>query len=187
MYRLSRIAALILWAIFCLSCTAAPVTPAYTRLTEGTLSDSGPLPVPEETPILTIRGLVGRTNVDSHIEMDRPMLEAVGLVEYTVEDPFTEEITTYEGVLMSDLLTLWGVDDSAKQLDVDALNDYQVNIPIEILRDFPTILALKVNGEVMDVATRGPSMLVLPYGEYEFERPLSDTYWVWQVRSMRVE
>lgn len=158
----------------------------YTIVTEGTLKPGDSIPVPESGAILTITGSVSNFNVDESIVMDIPTIESVGVVSYTVTDPFEETKVTYTGVLMSDLLKVWGVDDSATTLSVLALNDYQVEVPIKDVRDYPVIFAMKSDGEYMPISTRGPAMLVFPYDDFEFDKALYNDYWAWQIKSIDV-
>lgn len=146
-----------------------------------------PIPPPETEPLLTVMGKIGVTNVGDTLAMDRSTLEAVGLVEYMVKDPFEEVDHTYTGVLMRDLLELWQVPPDATLLQVIALNDYEIDVPIELMRNYPVIFALKEDGEYMTPDYRGPAMLVFPYDHYSFEESLTNSYWVWQIKSITVK
>lgn len=159
----------------------------YTRITEGTLNAGDEIPQPAEDVMLTITGQIGAPNEDESIVMDLPTIESLGIVEYSILDPFEEVETTYQGVLMRDLLDVWQVSDEASTLNMLALNDYRVEVPLDIVRDYPVIFALKQNGEYMKIDYRGPAMLVFPYAEYDFERPATDAYWIWQIKAIEVE
>jgi len=67
-----------------------------------------------------------------------------------------------------------------------ALNDYTVDVPIALIRDYPIIFAMQADGEYMPVSDKGPAMLVLPYDDFDFERPSSDAYWIWQIKSIDI-
>ena len=160
---------------------------AYTRITEGSLKPGDPIPLPAGEAILTVQGNIGAPNSGQEILMDLATIESVGLVEYTVDDPFQQRSVTYRGVLMRDLLDLWQVPAEATVLDTLALNDYQIDVPIEPLRDTPVILAVQADGQYMPISEFGPMMFVFPYHQYEFERPLTESYWVWQIQSINVK
>ena len=160
--------------------------PVYTTVSEGTLIPGNPIPTPAEATILTVTGNIRTVNETEQIIMDIPTIESVGQVEYTVLDPFKDEEITYTGVLMSDLLDLWQIGEEATTLRMTALNDYMVEVPISLIRDFPVIFAMQANGEYMPIADKGPAMLVLPYHRFESERPSSDAYWIWQIKSIDV-
>ena len=158
----------------------------YTRITESTfvLSTANDIPLPQNEVILTVTGKINTHNKGNSLVMDLETIESVGLVEYTVEDPFEKEQRTFQGVLMRDLLDLWQVDSQATTLEVTALNDYKIDIPINIFREFPVIFALKQDGEYMTPDYRGPAMLVFPYNDYEFEHLIVHAYWAWQIKAI---
>lgn len=194
MLFLNRAVLLLLFGLVISACSSSdkaenetPDEPVYKVLTAATLQPNDPIPVPADAPILTVTGLIKNTNQGDTLLMDMAAIESVGQVEYTVLDPFEETTITYQGVLLSDLLALWGVDPAAKTLSVVALNDYQVNIPLDDLRQYPVIFAVRRNGEYMPVSTRGPAMLVFPYNHYEFELTEYNDYWVWQIKSIDVQ
>jgi hypothetical protein len=161
-------------------------TPVYTVISEGTLSSGTPIPTPSEDTIVTITGKIGTTNVGDAIEMDLKTVESVGLVDYTVTDPFENKKITYRGPLMTDLLALWGVPEDATTLHMVALNDYAVDVPLSDLRKYPVIFALQADGVYLPVSTRGPAMLVYPYDHFEFEPAVYNDYWIWQIKSIEV-
>ncbi|MEO1386357.1 MAG: hypothetical protein AAFV85_03155 [Cyanobacteria bacterium J06634_6] len=46
--------------------------------------------------------------------MDRSTLASVGIVEYSVDDPFESKSNTFRGVLVKDLLEVWQVPDGTE-------------------------------------------------------------------------
>ncbi|MEO0886311.1 MAG: hypothetical protein AAFY54_10275 [Cyanobacteria bacterium J06648_10] len=46
--------------------------------------------------------------------MDRPTLASVGIVEYSVDDPFESKSNTFRGILVKDLLEVWQVPDGTE-------------------------------------------------------------------------
>ena len=119
--------------------------------------------------------------------MDLATIESLGVVEYTLDDPFENEEATFRGVLMSDLLDIWQVDEAATTLNMVALNDYAVDVSISDLREFPVIFAMQENGEYMTVARRGPAMLVFPYRDFEFDETFYNNLWIWQIEMVEVQ
>jgi hypothetical protein len=178
-----------LFVVLLAACTPQEPTttePVYTVVSEGTLNAGDAIPVPTGDVILTVTGNIGTSNVDDTIQMDIATVESVGQVEYTVDDPFENRAVTYRGVLMSELLDLWQVGDDATTLNIVALNDYAVDVPLADLRTYPVIFALQADGEYMPIATRGPAMLVYPYNDFEFEVAIYNDYWAWQIKSIEV-
>ena len=119
------------------------------------------------------------------IAMDRANIEALGTIEYAVEDPFEKQENTFSGVLFRDLLDLWQVSENAQQLTITALNDYQVTIPITLLREYPVLMAMQQNGQTMTRDYRGPAMLVAPINAYPSVRALANREdWSWQIKTI---
>jgi len=182
----SKLALCSLFLSLFVGCASQPdFDSVYTRLGSPTLETGETIPNPEEGTMLTVSGEIGTANNGNEIVMDLSTIEAVGLVEYTVEDPFEKEERTFTGVLMKDLLELWQVSPDATVLDITALNDYQTDVPIELVRDYPVIFALKQDGEYMMPDYRGPAMLVFPYEHYKFDLT-TDSYWIWQIKDISV-
>jgi hypothetical protein len=187
--RIMSIAVFVLVFAALVGCAPAPTaTPeVYQRISEGTLNAGDAIPEPTEDVVLTVTGNIGTANSGESIEMDMPTIESVGLVDLSVHDPFDDKDVTFEGVLMSDLLALWKVADDATNLEMIALNDYVVNVPISDIRSYPVIYAIKADGVYMPVSTRGPAMLVYPYGHIDFDEQIYNDRWIWQIKSINVQ
>jgi len=177
------------FVFFITSCnnTPPPAAEVYSRISPTTLNAGDPIPMPSDKAILTVSGKIGAANQGNEIVMDIPTLEALGMFEYKVNDPFKHEAITYQGPQMNDLLALWQVDKSATKIILTALNDYKVEVNLDVFRQTPTLFALKANGSYMPVADRGPSMLVFPYNSYELDHNIYDSYWIWQIKSIEVQ
>jgi hypothetical protein len=187
-----RIQALFLVGIilFISSCSPAPTTPtaAYTKISEATLKAGDAIPVPGDKAILTVTGKIGAANMpDGSIHMDLKTIESVGVVEMKVKDPFDNKDNIFRGVLMSDLMAVWKVPADATEMEMIALNDYVITIPISDFKTWPVVFALQKNGEYMPVSTLGPAMIVYPYSHFEFDREIFDNRWIWQVKSIAVK
>lgn len=159
----------------------------YTVVSEGTLKAGDAIPTPAGEILFTITGKIGTTNAENSIVMDMETIESVGLVDYTVKDPFLDVDVIYRGVLMSKLLDLWQISADATKLHMTALNDYSVDVPLADLRQYPVIFALQADGEYMPITTRGPAMLVYPYNDFEFEMAVYNDYWIWQIKAIEVQ
>lgn len=174
---------LLLLALILAACgQAAPADVAvYTRVSESSLQPGDPIPQPQGEVILTVSG-----DALGEIQLDMATIESVGLVEYTVQDPFLHKEVTYTGPLLSELLDALQIDPDASNMRLTALNDYAIDMPVSMMRQYPILFAIMADGEYMEIADRGPAMLVLPYDHYEFERPAADAFWIWQIKSIEV-
>lgn len=186
--RLPKAIIAIVIMVFMSACSSnAPSTPIYQQVSEAKLKMGDVLPVPTGDVILTVSGKIGTKNGNDNLIMDRDMLESVGQVEYKVTDPFETKDYVYRGPLMSDLLDLWQVSSDATTLEVTALDDYVVKVPITDLRKYPVIFSLQQDGKYMPVSTRGPAMIVFPYNNFEFNQEIYNDYWAWQIKSIDVQ
>jgi len=166
--------------------TATPVA-AYNIVRPAELEPGDTVPVPVSDVILTLTGQINQTNVADTLQFDMESLEKVGLVEYTVEDKQAEGGTVmFQGVLLSDLLAVAGMSQTAITLNMTALNDYSVAIPVNDALDYPLLLATAVNGERMTVARYGPTRIIYPYHAYDLDETIYDPRWIWQLATIDV-
>jgi len=175
------------YALLAAACSPSSSTPIYTRVSDAKLKAGDTIPAPTGDIILTVTGNIGAKNTADSIVMDRDMIESVGQVEYKVTDPFDTKDYIYRGPLMSDLLDLWKASSEATTLEVTALDDYVVEVPIADMRKYPVLFALQRDGDYMPIATRGPAMLVYPYNNFTFDQVVYNDFWVWQIKSITVK
>jgi hypothetical protein len=165
----------------------------YKRVSPANIQAGQAIPTPKDKPLITITGEIKAQNSSSAsktptITMDRASLQAVGLVEYEVKDFFELKVNRFRGVLMRDLLALWQVPPEANQVTLTALNDYKVTIPIKLMQDYPILLALEQNGNMMQPDYRGPAMIVTPHQQYSSVKALDNQYyWIWQIATIHIE
>lgn len=182
-----------LWlAIACsfLLCSCQPQPsqqpPTMTLVHVATLTPNQKIPLPKTEILLTIDGQIENLNQGDTIVMDRSTIESLAVFNYTIFDPFEKKIKIFRGVKLTDLMALWHVKPTAKNLVLTALNDYQVTIPIEAVQKIPILVAIMENGEYMQRNYRGPAMLVVPANNYPLELSLN-SYWIWQLNKITVE
>lgn len=144
-----------------------------------------PLGQPTGETVLTITGDIANTNGDGVATFDKAMLEALERRTATMETPWTEGRVAFEGPLLRAILDAAGA--QGRTLIVRALNDYSAEVPMEDARDYPTILAIRMNGEEMSVRDKGPLFMIYPfdrhpelYNEKYFSRS------VWQIEEIEV-
>ena len=145
------------------------------------------LPQPAGPVILRVSGRIRETNAEGGVaRFDRPMLEALGVRKLTTSSAWTTGPTEFEGVLASAVLDAVGAEGTA--VHATALNDYAVTIPIDELRRYPVLLALKMNGQYLKIMDKGPIWIVYPRDQYrELQDLLTDKKWIWQLHELQVE
>ena len=84
-------------------------------------------------------------------------------------------------MLLRDVLAHFGA--TGTQLQVTALNDYAISIPVDDARLFDVIVAYKIDGQPVAVRDRGPMLVMYPFDArpelqhrryYERARDLAD-------------
>jgi hypothetical protein len=160
-------------------------TPAVTAAADGVVS---PLPAVEGEVILTISGKISATNTaDNTAQFSITMLEQLGVVSYSVDDPqASAERQTFSGVLVGTLLAAVGADANATALFITAVDDYDVRIPIEDIRQYPVLLATRDNDGLLTIDRWGPTRIVYPYGYFDLDSKY-DSRWIWDIATIVVE
>jgi hypothetical protein len=143
------------------------------------------LPTPSGNPILVVSGNVAHTNAGGEARLDREMLEALGTVSFETTTPWDRERVRFEGVPLGRLLDRLGA--SGSRLVAVALNDYSAELPVEDVRRYEVILALRRNGEYMPVQSRGPLFIVYNFdSDPELRSQKFYSRSVWQVARLEV-
>ena len=143
-------------------------------------AQSAQLPAASGAVVLRIDGDIENTTADGVAALDLASLEALPTVSMTTSTPWTVGLTTFEGVLLKDVLLLVGA--KGQSITVAAINDYSVTFPAEDEIGLQPIIAYKVNGELMSVRDKGPLWIVYPYDQNPAAQ--SETYYgrsIWQL------
>ena len=99
----------------------------------------------------------GSANKGRRLELDLASLEKMRQVRLEAAEPFLKRRVTFEGVLVSDLLKVAGVPDSASTVSLTALDDYRVDFKVADIRSSEMLLATKADGKHVEVDRSGPS------------------------------
>jgi hypothetical protein len=179
---------LFLIALVLAACSNQPKGSAYTSITPASIQPGDAIPAPANDVILTVTGGTGVKNSGDALVLDMATLEKLGLVEYSVNDPWLNAKNTYTGVLMSDFLKYIGVPSSATQVHMTALDDYQVDISIADIQKWPILLATRVNGEYMNIENNGPTRIIFPYDSFpDIDQVSYKDLWMWNLKSMEIK
>jgi len=106
-------------------------------------------------------------------------LEGIGAHRMETITPWREQVTSFDGVLLTDLLAAHGID-GASGIRVTAENGYATEMEAEVWQRFPILLATRVNGKPHSRRSRGPIQFVLPMSDSpEIGDRNMGKYWVW--------
>ena len=162
---------------------AAPDASAPTVVDDGSLVAGKKVSAPRGEVVLTVSGDIGTVNKGKQLEFDLASLERMRRVRLEAAEPFLKRRVTFEGVLLSDLLTVAGVPDSAGKVSLTALDDYKVDFKVADVRSSQMLLATKADGRHMPVDRSGPIRVVFPDSSSLGRNP---DLWIWSVSSMKV-
>ena len=113
------------------------------------------------------------------------MLEKLGISRRKTSTAWTEGQPVFEGVLMRDLFNQVGA--SGDKVTVVALNDYKVDIPMSDFKNFPVILAYRMDGQALRVKDKGPLWIIYPADEFpELNNKQTQNKWVWQFKEIQI-
>lgn len=134
------------------------------------------------SPVLTITGNIPLASIS--LSLDE--LEAIGLESMTTTTPWHDGPVTFEGIPMGKLMARAGV--KAGQIEVAALNNYFVQMPLEAVIKAEGLVATRKNGARMPVPDKGPLFLVFPFSAKPELKTESYYSWsVWQIRQITVK
>ncbi|MBW8318354.1 MAG: molybdopterin-dependent oxidoreductase [Arenimonas sp.] len=143
------------------------------------------LDMPKGPVILTISGAVAQPNRDGTAVFDLSMLEGLKGRRGVMDTPWTQGEVEFSGPLLREVLVAAGAEGG--RLIIRALNGYSAEVPFSDARDIDTILATRLDGKILTVRTKGPSMLVYPFDQ---DRALyNEKYFarsVWQIGEIEV-
>ena len=163
--------------------SAAPNASAPQVVDDGTLAAGEKIGVPKGEVVLTMSGAIGARNKGKTLELDLASLEQMRRVRVEAAEPFLKRRVMFEGVLLSDLLAVAGVPESASKVSLTALDDYKVDFKLADVRSSQMLLATKADGKHMPVDRSGPIRIVFPDSATLGRNP---DLWIWSVASMKV-
>ncbi|MEO1199772.1 MAG: molybdopterin-dependent oxidoreductase [Pseudomonadota bacterium] len=112
-------------------------------------------------------------------------LDAMRQVDFVTSTIWTDGENQFSGVPLADVLATAGISDGIVQLI--ALNDYSVEIPVdEIDGDYP-IIATRMDHEAMPIRDKGPFWVIYPYDhDPEFQTETIYARSIWQLQRISV-
>lgn len=132
------------------------------------LSASGALAQEKET-ILIVQGDFDGDGVADERRFSRDELAALGEESFSTSTIWTEGAQEFVGVRLHRLLEALAPDHEG-QVDLVAVNDYQVSMPSAEAEPNGALLAYLRNGEQMTLRDKGPVWLVYPYDASDLYR-----------------
>lgn len=149
------------------------------------LFGAGMLPVAAQTAMLDLQITApGGTET----MLDLAALDAMPQESFRTGTIWTNGTSRFSGVPLAALLERMGVSrDGRGHVELVALNDYRVQIPMDEIGETAPIVATRVDGEPMPVREKGPYWVVYPYDRAaEFRTEYTFARSIWQLAEVRV-
>lgn len=144
------------------------------------------LPSPTGKILLTVEGQITKINAGPVAVFDREQLLAFGLHTLKTSNPFIKGVHTFEGVYLSDILDAVGA--SGKNITALAIDGYSTDIPVSDAYEYKPLIALKMDGKVMRVRTKGPLWLIYPVDQFkELKSEKFSSRSIWQLTTLTVK
>jgi hypothetical protein len=143
------------------------------------------VPRPKGHDVLAIHGAIGSTNVGGRLEFDIATLDRMGLESIDLYEPFKKKRMQFEAIPLRNLLAVAKLGNGTVKLHTVALNDYSVDIPVDVARGDGVYLAThNGDGSPIPVAKGGPIRIVFLDGAAGGN---VQNYWIWSLDAMEVK
>jgi hypothetical protein len=162
---------------------AGPTASTPQVVNPGTLTAGQTVAAPREEVVLELSGAIGAHNKGQKLALDLASLEKMRTVRLEATEPYLKKKLSFQGVMLSDLLAVADVPDSATKLHVTALDDYKVDFSLADVRSSRMMLATRTDGKHMPVERAGPIRIVFPDDSSLGRNP---GLWIWSISTMRV-
>lgn len=115
------------------------------------------------------------------------MIEAVGLDEVTVYDPFEKSERSYSGVMLSTFMEQFGKPGTTKAV-FKAIDDYEIAFTLEELEKTRILVVTRAAGQHIGLTEKGPVRIVYP--DYDPQLHNSKEImprWIWMIQAVHFE
>ena len=144
-----------------------------------------PLDKPAGPVVLTIQGVISKTNQGEKAQFDMKMLEKLPQKSFTTQTPWYPQPVTFTGPLLRDVLAAAGAKGS--KITAVALNDYKTEIPFDDATRHDVIVARLMNDRPMPIREKGPLFIVFPFDtKAELRTELYYNRSAWQLSTLQI-
>ena len=134
----------------------------------------------------TLLSITINDNDDARITLTDEDLLALPQVTIETSTPWDEEAITFSGPTLKALLTQNNIFEG--ELNLYALNRYQIQIPWEYIEDTSPIIANRMNGSPFSRRERGPLWIIFPFDADErYQSYEVSAMSIWQLISMEID
>ncbi|WP_109113235.1 MULTISPECIES: molybdopterin-dependent oxidoreductase [Aeromonas] len=135
-----------------------------------------------DDPFLKIKGH-GCCDGKGEVVLTRAEFEALPQIEVKTQTPWTEGVHTYRGVLLRDLVKMYGL--TSTEVKAVAINDYWAAVPLEDGDKYSVLLADEQDGKALTLRNKGPIWIIYPLSDHpELNKELYHSRMVWQLTAI---
>lgn len=113
--------------------------------------------------VLSIAGDIVHRNVGDRADFDMAMLAALPQHTLITTSPWHNRPTRFTGPLLRDVLASVGA--TGSKVQATALNNYQIEIPVEDCQKYSVVLARLVDGQPVRIRDKGPLLIMYPFDQ----------------------
>lgn len=140
---------------------------------------------PTGTVVLTLQGRIRMPNDGKRAQFDMAMLEALPQRTLQTKTPWYTQPRRFTGPLLRDVLAAAGAQGS--NLRLMALNDYQVDMPMDDPMRHDVVIARLMDDKPMTVRDKGPLFIIYPFdAQPELRSAIYYGRSAWQLRTIEV-
>jgi len=136
--------------------------------------------------VLKVANTSGAANENVTIAFNLALLDALPQHEFSTTTIWTEDLNTFSGVLLKDLIELTGF--QGESVTAWAINDYMAEFSVGSLAFNTALIATRQNGDTMHPRDKGPLWIVFPYSDGpQFQTEAIFAQSVWQLNRLDVD
>ena len=145
------------------------------------------LPAPKEAVVLSVEGSISNSNTaDGEALFDFKMLKDLGIRSFKTKTPWMDGVSEFSGVLLSGLMKAVGA--TGQTLEAFAADGYSNEIPVLDFKDYDVLLAISMDGKMLDNDDKGPLWIMYPFDAHpEIDIEDKSTHAVWQLTRIVVK
>ncbi|MBO1518377.1 molybdopterin-binding protein [Oceanisphaera pacifica] len=141
-----------------------------------------------EPVVLSVYGKI-RMDGQAYSQLDFTLneLQALKQADITTSHPWSNEPRHYHGVDLNDLLDRLFSQQKVLSIQLEAINDFSIEIDWSRIASYMPILAWQEDQRVMSLRNKGPLWLMLPFDKVPSVQQADFIHFMaWQLKSIRV-
>ena len=133
--------------------------------------------------------LQGQIATGKLVQLSLTQLETLAKASIWTTEPHntknSKEIVNFRGVAVSKLLDKFGVAPEVTEVTFVSYDGYRATVNLSDLRQYPIIIALERNNQLLSRSDGGPLYLVFPYTQFpQLQQKYPDRFWAFYLTDM---